>query len=164
MTPRWDHPFKKILLKSSGLVDIDEEIVDLVVALDDLHWNTHMSCQDNGDDRTWIAFYHSNQAVNFLELVAKESEELRRFVLNSTTERYDRHPDRVEIKDRWWVDSFVQSLYKDDEDMEWTGDICIRISVRFPRQHLEEVTRIVVAHRDLTQPQSEATLAATSEK
>lgn len=160
----WDHPFRTVKLKHVGYVDIDEEIVDLVTALSDLGWNTHMSCQDNGDDRVWISFYHSSWLVKFLTLVAEESETLRRFVLNATTEQYDHARKRMKVKDRWWVDSYCDPIYDEDKDFAWTGTICIRLSVRFPRKHLEEVTKIVVAHRDSKQPQSKATLAATPEK
>ena len=148
----WDHSYKTIMIDGYP-VDVDVDIVDLVKALNELDLKTHMSCQDNTDDhRVWICFYVSSYATRFLELVAAESETLQGCVLAATTQHYDTLPDDDiwVYKDRWWVDCFTHPFYADERDVEdgeyeWQGDIVIRISVRFPRAHLDEVTRVVQA-------------------
>lgn len=146
MRPTQEHPTEKVKLGGLGLVDVDIEIVDLVVALCELGWLTRGSCQDNVDDRVWISFWHSNWASRFMELIVNNGgKELRYCVANATTEEYDKVPNRWKWKNRWWVDSFVEGL---DREGEPSGAINIRISVRFPRKHLKTVTRIVLTERD----------------
>lgn len=135
------HPYRFVLLNGmTNPVKIDIEVVDLVVALNLLGWHTEQSCQNNIDERVWIQFKSTTEAEHFLNLITKRSLSLHECVFNGSTERHDKHPLAAEQKDRWWVDSFLNSSY-------WRKNIIdqlfIHISVRFPREHLEKVTKIV---------------------
>lgn len=138
----YSHPFKSILLHGmTDYVKLDVEIVDLIVALNKLGWHTEQSCQDNVDGRVWIQFRSATEAEWFLNLIAKHSIDLHEYVFNATTEGYDKSENSVKYKNRWWVDSFLSNIY-------WRKNIVdklfIHISVRFPREHLEKVTSLVV--------------------
>lgn len=139
-----DHPYKLVLLNGHDrTIRIDVEIVDLVMALNNLEWYTAQSCQDNVFGRVWISFIKAQDATYFLNLIACYSDNLRECVLAATTENYDKHPNRWKFKDRWWIDAFLNTFLwrkKIEQRVE------INISVRFPREHLEEVTSIVVKH------------------
>lgn len=142
------HPYKLVDLKHNGPVKVDEEIADLVEALCDLDLITKNSCQDNVEDRVWISFYTAKDACVFLETVAAKSERLRPSVYSAQSEDYHRHPRAFGSEESWWVDAVTEPLRGPDRK-QYTGHICIRISVRFPRKHLEEVTQIVVEQRDM---------------
>lgn len=136
------HKAQEVYLNQLGQVEVDEKIVDLVTALCDLGWTTRQSCQNN-NGRVWISFYDSSFAAEFMELIAKTSPNINHQVLSATNQEYDAQPDRFKVKDRWWIDAFAE--VKHHPSGLWTGEVQIRISIRFPRKHLQEVTEIVVA-------------------
>lgn len=140
------HRQMTINLKNVGPRRIDEKMVELVTALCDLGLETHMSCQNNVDDRAWVSFKKEEHARTFLELIAKDDGDLRYFVQNATTEYYDKRKDRFKLKGRWWVDVYVRPVL--DANKFWNGDLASHISVRFPKKHLKEVTKIIMAARD----------------
>lgn len=137
------HLTKNVNLHLVGPTDVDEKVANLVEALCDLEWTTMQSCQNN-NGRVWISFAATNFATEFLELVAKKSIHLQPFVLAATTQGYDKQPKRLKFKNRWWVDSYTDVIYYQER---WSSHICIRISIRFPREHLDEVTKIVLRER-----------------
>jgi hypothetical protein len=137
---RRSHKAVEVAISSHYTVLIDEKVAQLVEDLNRLGLFTHMSCENNVHGRTWISFIDSTHAKFFMNLVAANaSAALRRKIMNSTTEEYDRNPDGWKIRGRWWVDAYVQCI---DEKAH------VRISIRFPRAHLPEVEEIV--HRVAT--------------
>lgn len=145
-----EHPFKLIRIDNHE-AKIDKELVPLIKALNRVGWKTSMSCQNNGDDRVWIQFKKACYAEKFLFCISANSvydnNELACCVLNATTEMYDKSPYIWEWPNRWWVDSNIDTRL-------WQHGIEIRISVRFPRAHLKEVTKIMkdVARRKTNEP------------
>jgi hypothetical protein len=145
----WDHKAKTVELANVGKAKIDVKIIDLVTALCDLGLLTNMSCesQKHADGRVWISFYQANSAVKFMELVANDaSVDLKRCIKQAATQRYDETHGRWPVYNRWWVDCYVQPVLT--KKHKWTNKLEIRISVRFPKSHLAEVTHLVVAERD----------------
>lgn len=139
MESSYKHSYEMVKLKGVRYkVRIDKEIVDLVKALNYIHMETEMSCQNNIDDRVWVSFKFPYGAASFMELIAERSPNLRKKVINATTEKYDKENNRIKCKDRWWVDSYV------NVNGQFAKQFGIRISIRFPRKHLREVEKIVV--------------------
>lgn len=135
-----EHPFKEVRLKGIPVpVPVDVEVVDLVVALNDLEWSTEQSCQHN-QGRVWIAFSYPIDAEQFLGLIVKKgSKPLVECVRNTSTQWYHEQPLSSSSPDRWWVDAHVNRISLRNKR------VAISIQVRFPREHLEEVTGLVVA-------------------
>lgn len=148
MKPKPAHPSRLVYLNQIGEVPIDIEIIELVKALCELGWITENSCQDNIKNRVWVAFFSPQAGADFMDLIARKNKKIRECVLGATTQMYDESPRRWKVKNRWWVDSFVKPIrpYGYPEG-SWDG-IVIRLSIRFPRKHLEKVTKIVVKERN----------------
>lgn len=133
-----DHPYKRINLAGFNEIKVDVEIADLIKDLNDIGWKTDMCCQNNVEGRIWVSFKFAYSAAQFLSLIAlKSNDKLSGCVTAASTQMYDKEPTRWKWKNRWWVDAYVKAL-------PWPmSGIDIIISVRFPKEHLEEVTEII---------------------
>ncbi len=138
--------------------DIDEEIVPLVRELWRAGIETVNSCQENRPGIIWIQFATTDDAANFLDIVA-EYEEGEDTLYNRAMGRWDggEFPasdwDYAALpEDRGLVEGFTE----DDEVEEWhegLTDAFFSVSVRFPRSDFPAVlARMARYNRRCEQP------------
>lgn len=131
--------------------DIDEEIVPLVRELWRAGIETVNSCQGNRPGIIWIQFATTDDAANFLDIVA-EYEEGKDTLYNRAMGRWDGGEFPVTFwdyaalpEDRGLVEGFTE----DDEVEEWhegLTDAFFSVSVRFPRSDFPTVLARMARH------------------
>lgn len=115
---------------------VDEEIYDLVAECNWRGWTTVLSCQDN-HGRVWICFAEPTHAAAFMSTIAiYTSESISEAIGAAAPMNYQQADGCVSNPEDWNVDAVV-SMWND-------RSVSLAVSVRFPRQHLLEVERIIL--------------------
>lgn len=127
-----EHKATLIDIFPAGPVDVDNKIIDLVIAVNALGFSTTMSCENNVGGRVWLQFMNSEIAEQFLGLCRLSSPKLRICIQNATPHGYEFAKHKLKFKERWWVDVNPHFYPK---------SIRLRTSVRFPKEHLNLVIR-----------------------
>lgn len=116
--------------------DIDEVIAPLIEELWIAGIETTLSCQQDGYGLVWVAFPDADNALTFLNIVARLEGEEDKALYGRVTDylpnawRYDLH-----------VDDLGEYLGPDGQTLEHTGDVDIvfSVSIRFPAFDLPTV-------------------------
>jgi hypothetical protein len=130
--------------------DVDEDIVDLILACwwNDIH--TSMSCQDSpveregASRRVWVEF-PAFDAERFLSIVADRCEDdVQNVDHQSVGDWTDEEWESYQRDTAWWFDASLSSLAAPlDGEGERRGRLR-HVSVRFPFADLDEVVRRLI--------------------
>ena len=126
--------------------DIDEKIAPLIAAMWSKGWATYNSCEDN-HGFIWVEMAYPH-AEEFLTIVARNAcqpvaMEARTAHTNWRGDHNSRHPDEWDLSIH--ANNVNEALDEESDEIVDVGppDMVLTVSVRFPPQHLNEVTRVV---------------------
>jgi hypothetical protein len=140
------HPFKWFVDADGDRIQIDQEIAPLIRQIWDMGLDTLNSCQDNFG-YVWVEFTTATGASTFLSTIAKHGDaDLRyRAIHPCDVSPCEAAHHLVNVyrtfQDSWLIAADTCQI------IDGGDDVCIRIGIRFPRDHLAPVMDALMISR-----------------